>query len=84
MSTYAVRIDPMDRFRCSSVTALTLDCIPSVKRRVPSSPAFRARAPCISVPSSPTVNPAPAASEPTPQLNQPPIVRQDRIRNGQR
>ncbi|KAM1139963.1 hypothetical protein ACFX19_040795 [Malus domestica] len=89
-----VRIDPTDRLRCSSVPALKLDCIPYIKRRVPSSPAFNpagARAPApvppvnnmmlhgkTSVPSSPIVNAAPAASEPTPQLNQPPIVRHDR------
>ncbi|KAM1018576.1 hypothetical protein ACFX13_040808 [Malus domestica] len=89
-----VRIDPTDRLRCSSVPALKLDCIPYIKRRVPSSPAFnpagaRARAPVppvnnmmlhgkTSVPSSPIVNAASAASEPTPQHNQPPIVRHDR------
>ncbi|TQD87707.1 hypothetical protein C1H46_026711 [Malus baccata] len=88
-----VRIDPTDRLRCSSVPALKLDCIPYIKRRVPSFPAFNpagARAPAPvppvnnmmlhgkSVPSSPIVNAAPAASEPTPQHNQPPIVRHDR------
>lgn len=80
-----VRIAPTDRLRCSSVPALKLDCIPYIKRRVPSSPAFnpagaRARAPV------PPVNnmmlhgktSVPSSSEPTPQLNQPPILRRDR------